>query len=108
VTAAVAWHNVAIEHRPDEDEESHAMEETGHGHSLAAWTGVTTLLVAALLIGLGIFFGWPWANWTGIGLAVVGVAAWYGLHAAGHGGLTAEHDLADAPEGQGRQEAGGR
>lgn len=84
------------------------MEETGHGHSVAAWTGVTILLVAAVFVALGVFFSWMWANWTGIGLAVLGVAAWYGLNAAGYGGLTAEHDLEDAPDQRGTTGSAGR
>jgi len=81
------------------------MEETGHGHSLAAWTGVAILLVAATLISFGVFFGWDWAGWTGLVLSVVGIAAWYGLSAAGYGGLTAEHDRT-SPE-QDRESADG-
>jgi hypothetical protein len=74
------------------------MEETGHGHSLAAWTGVVILLVASLLGGLAVFFGWPWAGWVAAGLAVLGVGAWYGLTAAGYGGLTAEHERPDVED----------
>jgi hypothetical protein len=84
------------------------MEDTGHGHSVAAWTGVVILLVAATLLSLAVFFTWTWAAWVGIGLAVVGVAAWYGLSAAGYGGLTAEKDLEDAPDRRGADDSAGR
>jgi len=60
-------------------------DEYGHGHSLAAWTGVGILLVASLLISLGIFFGWMWANWVGIVGVLVGVGAWVALNRAGYG-----------------------
>jgi hypothetical protein len=71
------------------------MEDTGHGHSVAAWTGVTILLVAATLLSLAVFFSWSWAAWVGIGLGVVGVAAWYGLNAAGYGEQAHDEDVAD-------------
>lgn len=60
------------------------MDEPGHGHSVAAWTGVTLLLVASILLSVGIFFGWAWANWTGVVLVLVGVGAWWGLSKAGY------------------------
>jgi hypothetical protein len=65
--------------------EHHPMSEPGHGHSTAAWTGVTLLLIASVLLSVGIFFGWSWATWSGIVLVVLGAAGWYGLHAAGYG-----------------------
>lgn len=55
-----------------------------HGHSVAAWTGVTTLMIASALLCAGVFFGWAWAIWTGIALTVLGVMAWWGLHKAGY------------------------
>ncbi len=61
------------------------MSESGHGHSTAAWTGVTVLMVAAVVLGLGVLLNLPWALWVGSALAVVGALAWYGLHAAGYG-----------------------
>lgn len=61
------------------------MSDPGHGHSTAAWTGVTLLLIASVLLAVGIFFGWSWATWSGVVLAVVGAAAWFGLNAAGYG-----------------------
>ena len=51
------------------------MAAQGHGHSRAAWTAVTILLVAALLISVSVVV----ASWAlaivGIVLVVVGVAA---------------------------------
>lgn len=60
-------------------------DDTGHGHSVAAWTGVGIILVASTLISLGVFFEWMWATWVGAVLAVVGVGAWYALAKAGYG-----------------------
>lgn len=68
-------------------------DEFGHGHSVAAWTGVATLIVATAFISVGIGFGWMWANWVGIALVVVGIGAWVGLNAAGYG-----QDLHTSPE----------
>ncbi len=51
------------------------MAEQGHGHSRAAWTAVTILLVAAFLISLSVVVvSWALA-FVGIVLVVVGVAA---------------------------------
>ena len=51
------------------------MAELGHGHSRAAWTAVTILLVASLLISLSVVVtSWALAI-VGIVLVVVGVAA---------------------------------
>lgn len=61
------------------------MNEYGHGHSVAAWTGVGVLIVASTFIAVGIFFSWMWVVWTGVALTVVGIAAWVGLNAAGYG-----------------------
>mgnify|MGYP001791338784 FL=1 len=51
------------------------MAEQGHGHSRAAWTAVTILLVAAFLISLSVVVvSWALAI-VGIGLVGGGVAA---------------------------------
>ncbi len=70
------------------------MSESGHGHSVAAWTGVVILLLASAILAVGIYFGWGWTYWVGSAVAVVGVAAWYGLAAAGFGEKA--HDSAAA------------
>lgn len=61
------------------------MDEGGHGHSTAAWTGVVIMLVASAVLAVGVYFGWNWTYWAGSALGVVGIAAWYGLAAAGYG-----------------------
>lgn len=60
-------------------------DEYGHGHSVAAWSGVITLIVAGTFIAIGVFFALAWANWVGIALVVVGIGAWVGLASAGYG-----------------------
>ena len=61
------------------------MAEQGHGHSPAAWTAVTTLLVAAALICLSVVMtSWPLAI-VGIVLVVAGVVAGKVLSMAGFG-----------------------
>lgn len=60
------------------------MEEHGHGHSIAAWTGVLVLMVASVLLAVGVFFAYSWATWAGLVLVVLGVGAWVGLNAAGY------------------------
>ncbi|MGC1209105.1 MAG: HGxxPAAW family protein [Ornithinimicrobium sp.] len=71
-------------------------DEFGHGHSVAAWTGVAVLIVASTFISIGIFFGLAWANWVGIVLVVVGIGAWVALNRAGYGqDLHTSHDHAD-------------
>lgn len=60
------------------------MNEPGHGHSVAAWTGTLLLLLSSVLLSVGIFFGWDWATWSGVAVAIVGIGAWWGLNAAGY------------------------
>jgi hypothetical protein len=61
------------------------MTAQGHGHSRAAWTSVTILLVAAFLISLSVVVvSWALAI-VGIVLVVVGVAAGKIMAMAGFG-----------------------
>ncbi|TWP33572.1 HGxxPAAW family protein [Leekyejoonella antrihumi] len=56
-----------------------------HGHSVAAWTAVATIIVAAVLIAIGVAWGLP-AFWIpGIVLVVLGMAAGKILAMAGFG-----------------------
>jgi len=61
------------------------MAEHGHGHSTAAWTAVTILLVASFLLCLSVVV----QSWTlaiiGLVLVVVGVVAGKVLAMAGFG-----------------------
>jgi len=61
------------------------MAEQGHGHSRAAWTAVTILLVASFLISVAVVItSWPLAI-VGIVLVFVGVVAGKVLAMAGFG-----------------------
>lgn len=56
-----------------------------HGKSVASWTAVGILLLAAVLIGGGIMINQSLVAWVGAALVVVGVIAGAGLTAAGFG-----------------------
>ena len=61
------------------------MAEQGHGHSRAAWTAVTILLVASFLISLSVVVKSWFLAIVGIVLVIVGVAAGKVLSMAGFG-----------------------
>ncbi len=61
------------------------MAEHGHGHSQAAWTAVTILLVGAFLISLAVVVQSLWLAIIGIVLVVVGPIAGKVLSMAGLG-----------------------
>ena len=61
------------------------MAEHGHGHSTAAWTAVTILLVGAFLISLAVVVQSLWLAIIGIVLVVVGPIAGKVLSMAGLG-----------------------
>jgi hypothetical protein len=67
------------------------MTEHRDGRSLAAWTAVAILLVAAFLISLSaVVKSWPMAI-AGLALVVVGIAAGKVLAMAGFGQGESEH-----------------
>jgi multisubunit Na+/H+ antiporter MnhG subunit len=61
------------------------MAEHGHGHSTAAWTAVTILLVGAFLLSLAVVVQSRWLAIAGIVLVVVGPVAGKILSMAGYG-----------------------
>lgn len=61
------------------------MHDDNHGHSTAAWTGVTVMLVAAALACWAAVFGPSELLWGGIGLFLVGALVWYAMAKAGYG-----------------------
>jgi hypothetical protein len=69
--------------------------EDDHGHSVAAWTAVTILIVASAVMSLAVLFPNPWLFVGGVVLAVVGVVAGKVLSMAGHG--AAQRDRDEAP-----------
>ena len=70
------------------------MHEDNHGHSTAAWVGVTIMLIGAVVGCWGVFAGPDVLLYVGLGLGVVGALAWYGMERAGYGGESkvAQHD----------------
>lgn len=59
-----------------------------HGHSVAAWTCVGILMIAALLISIGVAFGNHVLDIIGVVLIFVGVAAGIVLSKAGFGSVS--------------------
>lgn len=72
-----------------------------HGHSVAAWTCVTILMVATLLISLGVAFGSHLLDILGAILVVVGVAAGVILSKTGFGSASAPERQSVAQESTG-------
>jgi hypothetical protein len=66
-----------------------------HGHSVAAWTAVTILLVASAIMAIAVAFPNVWLFIGGVVLAVVGVVAGKVLSMAGYG--AAQRDRDEAP-----------
>jgi hypothetical protein len=69
--------------------------DDNHGHSVAAWTAVLILIVAAAVMSLAVLFPNVWLFVAGIVLAIVGVVAGKVLSMAGYG--SAERDRGEAP-----------
>lgn len=64
-----------------------------HGHSVAAWTTVSFLLVAAICVGVGVAWGLHPLYYTGGALAIVGLLAGKVLGKMGFG----NHHKLDPP-----------
>lgn len=56
-----------------------------HGHSTAAWIGVTVMLVATAVACYGVVFGPISLLYVGLGVFAVGALAWYMLERGGRG-----------------------
>jgi hypothetical protein len=56
-----------------------------HGRTVAAWVTNTGLVIAAILVAVGIAIPVHAVTFTGIGLAVLSLAAGAVLRALGHG-----------------------
>ena len=69
--------------------------DDNHGHSVAAWTAVLILIVAAAVMSLAVLFPNVWLFVAGVIVAVVGVVAGKVLSMAGYG--SAERDRGEAP-----------
>ena len=59
--------------------------DPGHGHSPAAWTAVTIMLVAVTIGTIAFFFDVQWLVWASAGLLVVGAIVGWILGRIGYG-----------------------
>ena len=66
-----------------------------HGHSVAAWTAVTIIIVASAIMSAAVLWLNPWLFIGGAVLAVVGGVAGKVLSMAGYG--AAQRDRDEAP-----------
>lgn len=63
-------------------------EHANHGNTVAAWTGVTVIMVAFLVSTLGVMMAKPAVFWVGMGLIPVGIIAGKVLALMGFGAKT--------------------
>jgi hypothetical protein len=59
--------------------------DPGHGHSTAAWTAVTIMLIAFAIGTVAFFFEVVWLVWASAALLLVGLAAGWVMARAGYG-----------------------
>jgi hypothetical protein len=59
--------------------------DPGHGHSPAAWTSVTIMLITVTIGTIAFFFDLQWLVWASAGLLVVGMIVGWALSRAGYG-----------------------
>lgn len=59
--------------------------DPGHGHSPAAWTAVTIMLIAVAIGTAAFFFELEWLVWSAAGLLVAGFLTGWILAKAGYG-----------------------
>lgn len=64
---------------------SNPIDDPGHGHSPAAWTAVTIMLVAIAVGTVAFFFDMPWLVWTSAGFVLVGLLVGWIMAKAGYG-----------------------
>ena len=67
------------------------MHEDDHGHSKAAWTGVTISLVAAAVACYAAVFGPAVLMWIGVAVFLAGGLVWYAMAKAGLGSSESSH-----------------
>ena len=60
-------------------------DEPGHGHSPAAWTAVTIMLIAFTIGTFAFWFDVPWLVWASAGLLIVGLIVGWVLARIGYG-----------------------
>ncbi|MFE6255543.1 DUF6704 family protein [Agromyces sp. NPDC057865] len=59
--------------------------DPGHGHSPAAWTSVTIMLIAFVIGTVAFFFDVQWLVWASAGLLLIGAIVGWILARAGYG-----------------------
>ena len=59
--------------------------DPGHGHSPAAWTSVTIMLIAFVIGTVAFFFDVQWLVWAAAGLLLIGAIVGWVLSRAGYG-----------------------
>lgn len=64
---------------------SHDANDPGHGHTVAAWTAVTIILIATTVGTVFFFFDMPLLVWASAALAAAGVLAGWILRQMGYG-----------------------
>lgn len=64
---------------------SHDNNEPGHGHSPAAWTAVTIMLVAFAAGTVAFWLDQPVFVWASAGLLLVGLIVGWAMARAGYG-----------------------
>lgn len=65
--------------------DAHNLGDPGHGHSTAAWTGTTVILVATLFVCLGMILSQAWLWILGVVGLAGGTLAWSMMNKAGFG-----------------------
>lgn len=74
------------------------MEADSHGNSMAAWVGVTVMLIATVVGCWGVFAGPIELLYVGLGGFLVGALLWYGLDRAGFGGAKSQPAASEPAE----------
>jgi hypothetical protein len=59
--------------------------DSGHGHSPAAWTAVVVMLAAVLIGTVAFFFALEWLVWASVVVLLLGLVAGWLLARAGYG-----------------------
>jgi hypothetical protein len=58
---------------------------TNHGHTVAAWTAMTGVMVGSLVAGVGVVLAAVWLFWVGMGIVALTLIAGGVLRNMGYG-----------------------
>ena len=64
--------------------------DPGHGHSTAAWTAVTIMLIAFAIGTVAFFFEVAWLVWASAALLLLGLVAGWVMAKAGYGAASVD------------------